>query len=79
MKLKQRLTKERGAAMVEYTPILALFILIALPSINLMGQGIHQKLCEIQKDSSVFSTNATNNRNCTDRFITLFPPESDLY
>lgn len=34
--------------MVEYTPILALFLLIAIPSVRLTGLGIEEKFCKLQ-------------------------------
>lgn len=55
MKLWRQLNIERGAALVEYTPILALFLLIALPSIKLLGEGINKKFCihDIPSDSNI--------------------------
>ena len=42
---KNRVFKERGSAIVEYMPILTMFILLSFPSVALLGRGIEQKFC----------------------------------
>jgi hypothetical protein len=42
---KNRVSGQRGASMVEYMPILTLFILISVPSMKFLGNGIQQKFC----------------------------------
>lgn len=46
--IKRRLQNESGAALVEYTPILALFLLIALPSVQLTGVNLSKRFCEVE-------------------------------
>jgi hypothetical protein len=44
-----RLKEERGASIVEYIPIITLFLLISVPSLRLTGEAIQLKLCEAKQ------------------------------
>ena len=46
--VKRKLQNQAGAAIVEYTPILALFLLIALPSVHLTGVNLSKRFCEVE-------------------------------
>lgn len=49
---KNRVCAQGGASIVEYMPIITLFILISVPSMELMGIGIQRKLCAVTMGGS---------------------------
>ena len=70
-KLINRLENQTGAAIVEYTPILALFLLIALPSVQLTGVNLSKKFCEVEAG---FYQNITTTSSAGNAIVAAFLP-----
>jgi hypothetical protein len=46
--IKRKLLNQAGAAIVEYTPILTLFLLVTIPSVQLAGLSLSNRFCELK-------------------------------
>lgn len=82
----RRLRQERGASIVEYIPIITLFLLISVPSLRLTGEAIQLRLCEAKqglRGAPKTNTRASPNsgltvtvqdRTCQIQYIENSPP-----